>query len=112
MHNLEISGSPGSSVSVFQTLESGFSELKLENTNLAETTPFAVQILQSRNIHFDKVDVISSKPLTAAFELGGGDENLTTDLITIEELAVQPSGCFLCFLQTGPYGVTHWQNLP
>ena len=112
MHNLEISGSPGSSVSVFQTLESGFSELKLENMNLAETTPFAVQILQSRNIHFDKVDVISSKPLTAAFELGGGDENLTTDLITIEELAVQPSGMLPVLSQTGPYGVTHWQNLP
>ena len=56
--------------------------------------------------------MISSKPLTAAFELGGGDENLTTDLITIEELAVQPSGMLPVLSQTGPYGVTHWQNLP
>ncbi|WP_294509057.1 glycosyl hydrolase family 28-related protein [uncultured Victivallis sp.] len=107
-----ISGSGGSALTLFQTLDSRISRLKIKDANLSGSVPFAIQVLQSRGIHFEDVDVTGSGSLKAAFELGGGDDRFTTDRISIGGLQLVPSSIPPVFAQSGPYGVKNWKFGP
>ncbi len=87
VQDITVSGPPAGAVFVSRTFDSTFGNFKLAGVNRDNKAGvFAIRLLQSRNLEWDKVEVTAAHPLAAVFEIGGGTAQLRSGDITVNGL--------------------------
>ena len=100
--DITINNSPAEAFFLHMTFNSSFADIKLNNVNWQnKPRAFAIQLLQSRSLDWENVNVSAAHPLTAVFEIGGGTEKLRSGNISVKKLNAPNLSPVL--MQGGPY---------
>ena len=100
--DITIHNSPAEAFFLHMTFNSSFADIKLNNVNWQnKPRAFAIQLLQSRSLGWENVNVSAAHPLTAVFEIGGGTEKLRSGNISVKKLNAPNLSPVL--MQGGPY---------
>ena len=100
--DITINDPPEEALFLHLTFDGNFSNFELSGVNRkSKPRAFALQVLQSRTLNWEKINVTAANPITAVFEIGGGTNQLRSGNIVVKGL--NAPGLKPVFMQGGPF---------